>query len=153
MIHLSSVLSWTVNVVEHVSACNCTSITLLAIIVLQLFSQQLSNLTSGMQIQENMKAIDVIPLLTPTVLEKIEAVVQSKPKRPDSYRWTVYPFNPFECCGYYLEHSIFQPTRMLATNWREGHFMFLLFGCVFFTEILRHSFLFLFIFSFLVGGV
>ncbi|KAK3005829.1 hypothetical protein RJ639_015687, partial [Escallonia herrerae] len=37
-------------------------------------------------ILENMKAIDVIPLLTPTVLEKIEAVVQSKPKRPDSYR-------------------------------------------------------------------
>ncbi|RVW24363.1 putative voltage-gated potassium channel subunit beta [Vitis vinifera] len=74
------------NFEEHVSACNCTSITLLAIIVLQLFSQQLSNLTSGMQIQENMKAIDVIPLLTPTVLEKIEAVVQSKPKRPDSYR-------------------------------------------------------------------
>lgn len=38
------------------------------------------------QIQENMKAINVIPLLTPAVLEKIEAVVQSKPKRPDSYR-------------------------------------------------------------------
>nr|KYP50819.1 putative voltage-gated potassium channel subunit beta [Cajanus cajan] len=37
-------------------------------------------------IQENMKAIDVIPLLTPVVMEKIEAVVQSKPKRPDSYR-------------------------------------------------------------------
>jgi hypothetical protein len=33
-----------------------------------------------------MKAIDVIPLLTPAVMEKIEAVVQSKPKRPDSYR-------------------------------------------------------------------
>jgi len=38
------------------------------------------------QIHENMKAIDVIPLLTPVVMEKIEAVVQSKPKRPDSYR-------------------------------------------------------------------
>ncbi|OMO59750.1 Aldo/keto reductase [Corchorus olitorius] len=37
-------------------------------------------------IQENMKALDVIPLLTPAVMEKIEAVVQSKPKRPDSYR-------------------------------------------------------------------
>lgn len=33
-----------------------------------------------------MKAIDVIPLLTPAVMEKIDAVVQSKPKRPDSYR-------------------------------------------------------------------
>lgn len=39
-----------------------------------------------MQIQENMKAIDVIPLLTPSVMEKIEAVVQTKPKRPDSFR-------------------------------------------------------------------
>lgn len=34
-----------------------------------------------------MKAIDVIPLLTPAVMEKIENVVQSKPNRPDSYRW------------------------------------------------------------------
>lgn len=41
---------------------------------------------SVIQIQENMKAVDVIPMLTPAVLEKIEAVVQSKPKRPDSYR-------------------------------------------------------------------
>ncbi|KAA3455736.1 putative voltage-gated potassium channel subunit beta isoform X2 [Gossypium australe] len=38
------------------------------------------------QIQENMKALDVIPLLTPAVMEKIETVFQSKPKRPDSYR-------------------------------------------------------------------
>ncbi|KAG5074355.1 hypothetical protein JHK84_055586 [Glycine max] len=42
--------------------------------------------TKESQIQENMKAIDVIPLLTPVVMEKIEAVVQSKPKRPESYR-------------------------------------------------------------------
>jgi len=33
-----------------------------------------------------MKAIEVIKLLTPAVMEKIEAVVQSKPKRADSYR-------------------------------------------------------------------
>lgn len=39
-----------------------------------------------MQIEENMKAINVIPMLTPAVMEKIEAVVQSKPKRQDSYR-------------------------------------------------------------------
>lgn len=39
-----------------------------------------------MQIQENMKAINVIPMLTPAVMEKIEAIVQSKPKRQDSYR-------------------------------------------------------------------
>ena len=38
------------------------------------------------QIQENMKAVDVIPLLTPHVLDKIEQVIQSKPKRPESYR-------------------------------------------------------------------
>ena len=38
------------------------------------------------QIVENMKALEVVPLLTPEVLEKIEAVVQSKPKRLESYR-------------------------------------------------------------------
>ncbi|PWA27982.1 hypothetical protein CTI12_AA627520 [Artemisia annua] len=37
-------------------------------------------------IQENMKAIDLIPKLTPDVMEKIEAIVQSKPKRPESFR-------------------------------------------------------------------
>ncbi|KVI00297.1 Aldo/keto reductase [Cynara cardunculus var. scolymus] len=38
------------------------------------------------KIQENMKAIKVIPKLTPDVMEKIDAVVQSKQKRPESYR-------------------------------------------------------------------
>lgn len=38
------------------------------------------------QIKENMKAVDVIPMLTPAVLEKIESVVQTKPKRQDTYR-------------------------------------------------------------------
>jgi hypothetical protein len=38
------------------------------------------------QIVENMKALDVIPLLTPEVVDRIEAVVQSKPKRTESYR-------------------------------------------------------------------
>jgi hypothetical protein len=33
-----------------------------------------------------MKALEVVPLLTPEILEKIEAVVQSKPKRLESYR-------------------------------------------------------------------
>ena len=44
-----------------------------------------------MQVEENMKAINVIPMLTPTIMEKIEAVVQSKPKRPEAYRrvWTL----------------------------------------------------------------
>ncbi|CAL5416613.1 unnamed protein product [Camellia sinensis] len=50
-------------------------------------SSVITGATKESQIQENMKAVDVIPLLTPTVLEKIEAVVQSKPKRADSYRW------------------------------------------------------------------
>ncbi|KAI7988667.1 putative voltage-gated potassium channel subunit beta [Camellia lanceoleosa] len=49
-------------------------------------SSVITGATKESQIQENMKAVDVIPLLTPTVLEKIEAVVQSKPKRADSYR-------------------------------------------------------------------
>ena len=35
-----------------------------------------------------MKALDVIPLLTPEVIDRIEAVVQSKPKRTESYRWS-----------------------------------------------------------------
>ena len=35
-----------------------------------------------------MKALDAIPLLTPEVLDKIEAVVQSRPKRTESYRWS-----------------------------------------------------------------
>jgi hypothetical protein len=38
------------------------------------------------QIVENMKALDVIPLLTPEVVDRIEAAVQSKPKRTESYR-------------------------------------------------------------------
>nr|CAD1830829.1 unnamed protein product [Ananas comosus var. bracteatus] len=49
-------------------------------------SSVITGATKESQIIENMKAIDVIPLLTPDVIEKIEAVVQSKPKRPDSYR-------------------------------------------------------------------
>ncbi|OWM67629.1 hypothetical protein CDL15_Pgr024714 [Punica granatum] len=49
-------------------------------------SSVITGATKESQIQENMKAIDVIPLLTPAVMEKIEAVVQSKPKRPDSFR-------------------------------------------------------------------
>ncbi|KAJ0092156.1 hypothetical protein Patl1_25876 [Pistacia atlantica] len=49
-------------------------------------SSVITGATKESQIQENMKAINAIPLLTPAVLEKIENVVQSKPKRPDSYR-------------------------------------------------------------------
>ncbi|KAF5201393.1 Voltage-gated potassium channel subunit beta like, partial [Thalictrum thalictroides] len=49
-------------------------------------SSVITGATKEYQIQENMKAIDVIPMLTPDVLEKIEAVVQSKPKRQDTYR-------------------------------------------------------------------
>ncbi|KAK9062476.1 hypothetical protein SSX86_019662 [Deinandra increscens subsp. villosa] len=36
------------------------------------------------QIKENIKAIDVIPKLTPDVMEKIEAVIQSIPQLPES---------------------------------------------------------------------
>ncbi|KAL2506477.1 putative voltage-gated potassium channel subunit beta [Abeliophyllum distichum] len=49
-------------------------------------SSVITGATKESQIQENMKAVNVIPLLTPSVMEKIEAVVQTKPKRPDSYR-------------------------------------------------------------------
>lgn len=49
-------------------------------------SSVITGATKEYQIIENMKAIEVIPKLTPDVLEKIEAAIQSKPKRPDSYR-------------------------------------------------------------------
>lgn len=49
-------------------------------------SSVITGATKDNQIKENMKAIDVIPMLTPAVLEKIESVVQTKPKRQDTYR-------------------------------------------------------------------
>ncbi|XP_048551283.1 probable voltage-gated potassium channel subunit beta, partial [Triticum urartu] len=49
-------------------------------------SSVITGATKESQIVENMKALEVVPLLTPEVLEKIEAVVQSKPKRLESYR-------------------------------------------------------------------
>ncbi|CAD6241717.1 unnamed protein product [Miscanthus lutarioriparius] len=49
-------------------------------------SSVITGATKESQIVENMKALDVIPLLTPEVLDRIEAVVQSKPKRTESYR-------------------------------------------------------------------
>jgi aryl-alcohol dehydrogenase-like predicted oxidoreductase len=49
-------------------------------------SSVITGATKENQIVENMKALDVIPLLTPEVVDKIEAVVQSKPKRTESYR-------------------------------------------------------------------
>ncbi|KAK9068727.1 hypothetical protein SSX86_012842 [Deinandra increscens subsp. villosa] len=48
-------------------------------------SSVITGATKEYQIQENMKAINVIPMLTPEVMEKIDAIVQSKPKKPDSY--------------------------------------------------------------------
>ncbi|KAL8201734.1 hypothetical protein R6Q57_010881 [Mikania cordata] len=49
-------------------------------------SSVITGATKEHQIQENMKAIDVIPKLTPDVMEKIEAAIQSKPKPPESFR-------------------------------------------------------------------
>ncbi|XP_031099044.1 probable voltage-gated potassium channel subunit beta isoform X1 [Ipomoea triloba] len=48
-------------------------------------SSVITGATKESQIKENMKAIEAIPKLAP-VMDKIEAVVQTKPKRPDSYR-------------------------------------------------------------------
>ncbi|KAG6619492.1 hypothetical protein I3842_Q095500 [Carya illinoinensis] len=42
-------------------------------------SSVITGATKETQIEENMNAIDVIPLLTPAVMERIEIVVQSKP--------------------------------------------------------------------------
>ena len=49
-------------------------------------SSVITGATKEYQVEENMKAITVIPMLTPSVMEKIEAIVQSKPKRPEAYR-------------------------------------------------------------------
>ncbi|KAI4963312.1 hypothetical protein ZWY2020_015043 [Hordeum vulgare] len=49
-------------------------------------SSVITGATKESQIVENMKALEVVLLLTPEVLEKIEAVIQSKPKRHESYR-------------------------------------------------------------------
>lgn len=68
-----------------------------------------------MQVQENMKAIDVIPLLTPAVMEKIEAVVQSKPKRPESFRQTQYIYK------LHIFPHIAQQIRLFQLNGIETH--------------------------------
>jgi hypothetical protein len=39
-----------------------------------------------LQVIENMKALDVVQLLTPEIVEKIENVMQSKPKKPETFR-------------------------------------------------------------------
>lgn len=49
-------------------------------------STVITGATKEHQIIQNMKAVDVIPLLTPEILEKIEAVFQTKPEQPDVYR-------------------------------------------------------------------
>eukprot|EP00249_Psilotum_nudum_P008524 c21340_g1_i1 orf=450-1460(-) len=48
-------------------------------------SSVITGATKEYQIVENMRALDVIQLLTPEVIEKIEAVVQSRPKQQDFY--------------------------------------------------------------------
>ncbi|CAM6089806.1 unnamed protein product [Calypogeia fissa] len=42
--------------------------------------------TKEAQVIENMKSLEVLPKLTPDVMEKIESIVQSKPKIVDQYR-------------------------------------------------------------------
>ena len=49
-------------------------------------SSVITDATKECQIQENMKAIALIPKLTSDVMGKIEAIVQSKPKQPESFR-------------------------------------------------------------------
>lgn len=49
-------------------------------------SAVITGATSESQVVENVKALQCIPLLTSEVIEKIENVVQSKPRRPDQYR-------------------------------------------------------------------
>src|SRR6185437_6164510 len=37
------------------------------------------------QLQENLKALEIFPKLTPQVLERIEQIVQNKPKPPEDF--------------------------------------------------------------------
>jgi len=43
-------------------------------------------LSSSLQIADNLGALAVLPKLTPEVLEKIEAAVETKPEAPATYR-------------------------------------------------------------------
>lgn len=49
-------------------------------------SSVITGATKEHQVIENMKALEVIPKLTPEVLEKIEQVIESKPEVPKAYR-------------------------------------------------------------------
>ena len=39
--------------------------------------------TKKQQLLENLKSLDVVPMLTPDVMEKIETILKNKPKLPD----------------------------------------------------------------------
>ncbi|KAL3697290.1 hypothetical protein R1sor_011366 [Riccia sorocarpa] len=49
-------------------------------------SSVITGATKEAQVVENMKSLEILPRLTPAVLDKIEAIVQSKPKVADQYR-------------------------------------------------------------------
>jgi aryl-alcohol dehydrogenase-like predicted oxidoreductase len=49
-------------------------------------SSVITGATKEHQVIENMKALQILPKLTPDVMEKIDVIVNSKPKRPDQYR-------------------------------------------------------------------
>jgi voltage-dependent potassium channel beta subunit len=49
-------------------------------------SSVITGATKEYQVVENMKAIEILPKLTPDVLKRIDSVVHNKPKQPDQYR-------------------------------------------------------------------
>jgi voltage-dependent potassium channel beta subunit len=49
-------------------------------------SSVITGATKEHQVVENMKSLEVIPKLTPEVMEKIEQVIKSKPEEPRTYR-------------------------------------------------------------------
>lgn len=49
-------------------------------------SSVITGATKESQVVENMKSLEVLPKLTPDVMERIESIVQSKPKVIDQYR-------------------------------------------------------------------
>jgi aryl-alcohol dehydrogenase-like predicted oxidoreductase len=39
--------------------------------------------TKKQQLLENLKSLDIVPMLTPEVMEKIDVILKNKPKLPD----------------------------------------------------------------------
>lgn len=48
--------------------------------------RRVPHLCPGLQIEENLKALDVLPKLTPEVMERIDSILETKPEAPSTFR-------------------------------------------------------------------